>query len=49
MELKGGRVAGMGNSGAELLSNSCYYFYVTVEGFGGNGDGLIQIDCHVSN
>ena len=36
-----GRVAGMEDSGAELFSKSCCYFYVAGEGFGGKGNGLI--------
>ena len=37
----GGLVAGMRDSGGELFSKSCCYFYVAVEGFGKKRDGLI--------
>ena len=37
-------ITGMGDSGGELLSKSCCYFYVAGEGFGGKGDGLIARD-----
>ena len=41
----GGPVAGMRDSGRELFSKSCCYFFVAGEGFGGKGDGLIGRGC----
>ena len=37
----GGRVAGMGDRGGELLSKICVYLFVKGEAFGGKADGLI--------
>ena len=36
----GERLAGMGNSGCELLSKNCFYFSVEGEGFAGKNYGL---------
>ena len=37
----GGRITGMGDSGGELFSKRCCYFYVASEGLGGNSEALI--------
>ena len=37
----GGRISSMGDSGGELFSESCCYFYVAGEAFGRKGNGLI--------
>ena len=43
LENPGRQVTGMGDSGGELFSKSCCYFYVAAEGFGRKGDGMIGI------